>query len=109
MKMRPSNVSRNRTYKFYTSQPVFEFGSGLSYATFFLCWYNESTIVSHSIKVFMKMKDHSDNVIAQTLRLNVTNSDTMYRDDVVLAYIMPPQILLEDVYRRRNNCSVLSA
>ncbi len=34
MRMRPSNVSPGRTYKFYTGQPVYEFGYGLSYTTF---------------------------------------------------------------------------
>ncbi len=34
MSMRPSTTNPDRTYKFYTGQPVYEFGYGLSYTTF---------------------------------------------------------------------------
>jgi beta-D-xylosidase 4 len=34
MQMRPSSTNPGGTYKFYTGQPVYEFGYGLSYTTF---------------------------------------------------------------------------
>ncbi len=40
--MRPSSTSPGRTYKFYTGQPIFEFGYGLSYTNFSYVWYNDS-------------------------------------------------------------------
>jgi len=95
MRMRPSNVSPGRTYKFYTGQPVFEFGFGLSYTIFSYAWYNDSTIVSYSIQSLMKKKYDTKNVLIQSFRVNVTNTGTMNGDDVVLAYIIPPQILLD--------------
>ena len=42
MQMRPSPTNPGRIYKFYTGQPVFEFGYGLSYTTFNYAWYNDS-------------------------------------------------------------------
>ncbi len=92
-----SNVSPGRTYKFYTGQPVFEFGAGLSYTTFSYTWYNDSTIASYSIKSLMKNKYDTQNVLIQSFRVNVTNTGTMNGDDVVLAYVIPPQVLCDGV------------
>jgi hypothetical protein len=48
MGMRPNATSGNpgRTYRFYTGQPVYEFGFGLSYTNFTYTWSNGDTIVS---------------------------------------------------------------
>jgi beta-D-xylosidase 4 len=92
-----SNVSPGRTYKFYTGQPVFEFGAGLSYTTFSYTWYNDSKIASYSIKSLMKNKYDTQNVLIQSFRVNVTNTGTMNGDDVVLAYVIPPQVLCDGV------------
>jgi beta-D-xylosidase 4 len=97
MHMRPSNVSSGRTYKFYTGQPVFEFGSGLSYTTFAYAWYNDSTTISYSTESLMKMKDSTEGPITQSFRVNVTNTGRVNGDDVVLAYIVPPQVLRDGV------------
>ncbi len=94
MRMRPSKVSPGRTYKFYTGQPVYEFGYGLSYTTFSYTWYNDSTIVSYSIDSLMTNKKYdTENILVESFRVNVTNTGTMAGDDVVLAYIIPPQVL----------------
>jgi len=93
MSMRPSSTNPGRTYKFYTGQPVFEFGFGLSYTTFSYAWYNDSTSVSYSIQSLTKNDSTRLNMHMQSFRVNVTNSGIMDGDDVVLAYIIPPQVL----------------
>ncbi len=97
MSMRPSSTSPGRTYKFYTGQLAFEFGYGLSYTTFSYAWYNDTTTVSYSIKSLMKNKYDTKDVLIQAFRVNVTNTGPMNGDDVVLAYIVPPQVLREGV------------
>ncbi len=70
MRIRLSNVSPGRIYKFYTGQAVFEFGFGLSYTTFSYTWF----------------------------RVN-KHRYTMNGDDVVLAYIIPPKVLCDGEVR----------
>ena len=93
MNMRPSSTNPGRTYKFYTGQPVFEFGFGLSYTTFAYTWCNDSNSVSYSIQSLMKTNSVRQNFLMQFFRVNVTNTGLMDGDDVVLAYIQPPQVL----------------
>jgi beta-D-xylosidase 4 len=93
MSMRPSPTNPGRTYKFYTGQPVFEFGFGLSYTTFSYAWYNDSTSVSYSIQSLLKNNVDRINIRMQLFRVNVTNTGKMDGDAVVLAYIKPPQVL----------------
>ena len=95
MSMRPSPTNPGRTYKFYTSQPVFEFGFGLSYTTFSYAWYNDSTNLSYMIQTLVENNSGRINIHLQLFRVYVTNTGTMNGDDVVLAYIKPPQILHE--------------
>ncbi len=97
MSMRPSSTSPGRTYKFYTGQPAFEFGAGLSYTTFSYAWYNDSTTVSYSIESLMKNKYDTHHVLIELFRVNVTNTGSMNGDDVVLAYIVPPQVIRDGV------------
>ena len=93
MSMRPSSTNPGRTYKFYTGQPVFGFGFGLSYTTFSYAWYNDSTSVLYSIQSLMKNNLDRMNIRMQSFRVNVTNTGMMDGDDVVLAYVTPPQAL----------------
>ncbi len=93
MSMRPSSTNPGRTYKFYTGQPVFEFGFGLSYTTFSYQWYNESTSISYSIQSLMKNNPDRVNFRMQSFRVNVTNTGMRDGNDVVLAYVTPPQVL----------------
>ena len=96
MQMRPSPTNPGRTYKFYTGQPVFEFGYGLSYTTFNYTWYNDSTASTISIQSLMKIKSNQDKVFLHIYRVNVTNTGSVLGDDVVLAYVTPPQQSLHD-------------
>jgi hypothetical protein len=91
MQMRPSSTNPGRTYKFYTGQAVYEFGTGLSYTTFAYSWSNGSSISSYEIQSLMKRNYNEHKLLIHQLRVNVTNTGTMEGDDVVLAFIKPPQ------------------
>jgi beta-D-xylosidase 4 len=93
MQMRPHDTSPGRTYKFYTGQAVYEFGTGLSYSTFVYAWINNTMVSSYSIQSLMKNNYDDKYAVGDNLRVNVTNTGPMAGDDVVLAYIKPPQIL----------------
>ena len=95
MQMRPSPTNPGRTYKFYTGQPVYEFGHGLSYTTFNYSWYNDSTSSSFSIKSLIKSKSDQKKVLLHFYRVNVTNTGPVLGDDVVLAYVTPSQTIIE--------------
>lgn len=87
MGMRPSSKNPGRTYKFYTGQAVFEFGSGLSYTTFVYSWNNDTEKASHSILSLMNKNADDDRALVQSFRVNVTNTGNMAGDDVVLAFL----------------------
>jgi hypothetical protein len=87
MQMRPSPTNPGRTYKFYTGQPAYEFGSGLSYTTFNYSWNNDITFSSFSIRTLMKNNQDKQHVSLRAFRVNVTNTGSMPGDDVVLGFI----------------------
>jgi beta-D-xylosidase 4 len=96
MQMRSSEKNPGRSYKFYTGQAVYEFGTGLSYTTFAYSWSNDSSISLYSIQTLLKNTDDERHVLVQLLRVNVTNTGSMAGDDVVLAFIKPPETSLKD-------------
>jgi hypothetical protein len=96
MRMSSSRVSPDRTYKFYTGQPIYEFGYGLSYTTFSYQWYNDSNTVSYTIESLLNNKYDTRGVLIEFFRVNVTNTGPMNGDDVVLAYIKAPEVLNDD-------------
>ncbi len=96
MQMRPSPTNPGRTYKFYTGQTVFEFGYGLSYTTFNYSWYNDSINSIVSIESLTNYKSNESKVLFQSYRVNVTNTGDVPGNDVVLAYVKPPQESLND-------------
>ncbi len=93
MQMRPSATNPGRTYKFYTGQAVYEFGTGLSYTTFSYSWSNDTAISSFLIGTLLKNHNyHEKRVTVSNFRVNVTNTGSMAGDDVVLAFVTPPQV-----------------
>jgi hypothetical protein len=92
MQMRPSPTNPGRTYKFYTGQAVYEFGSGLSYTTFNYSWSNNSINSIVSIESLMRNNYDAKKVRAHLYRVNVTNTGSVLGDDVVLAFITPPTV-----------------
>jgi hypothetical protein len=94
MRMRPSATNPGRTYKFYTGQAVFEFGTGLSYTTFVYSWSTDTATSSYSIGTLLKNDYDAKRVLVRLLRVNVTNTGSMAGDDVVLAFVTPPQLPL---------------
>jgi len=96
MQLRPSKTNPGRTYKFYTGQAVYEFGTGLSYTTFSYSSSNNSSIFSYSIRKLLGKSYSERRVLVQSFRVNVTNTGSMGGDDVVLAFIIPPKTSLKD-------------
>jgi hypothetical protein len=97
MQLRPSKTNPGRTYKFYTGEAVYQFGTGLSYTTFSYSWSNDSSsILSYSILTLLKKSSSERRVLIENFRVNVTNTGSMAGDDVVLAFIIPPRTSLKD-------------
>ena len=96
MQMRPSPTNPGRTYKFYTGQPVFEFGFGLSYTTFNYSWNNQSSISSYSIASLLKTDNDERHYVIAIVRVNVTNVGRMAGDEVVLGFVTPPKYSFND-------------
>jgi beta-D-xylosidase 4 len=93
MQMQPSATNPGRTYKFYIGQAVYEFGTGLSYTTFAYSWSNDTAISSFLIGTLLKNNnDPETRVTVRNFRVNVTNTGSMAGDDVVLAFVTPPQV-----------------
>ncbi|CAF0991145.1 unnamed protein product [Adineta ricciae] len=97
MQLRPSVNSPGRTYKFYTGKAIYEFGYGLSYTTFNYTWDNRTFISAYSIQSITKQINRQEKTIISSIRINVTNTGVMNGDDVVLAYVTPPNVSSEQV------------
>jgi beta-D-xylosidase 4 len=96
MQMRASPTNPGRTYKFYTGQPIYEFGYGLSYTTFNYSWNNQSIVSLYSIQSLIENNSDEKRFILQSFRVNVTNTGQMTGDEVVLGFISPPKSSFHD-------------
>ena len=92
MRMRPSLNNPGRTYKFYTGKPVYEFGYGLSYTKFDYTWNNQTFNSFYSIETLMKDNYKNNRIVVSLIRVDVTNTGNMAGDEIVLAYVTPPNI-----------------
>ncbi|CAF2121148.1 unnamed protein product [Rotaria magnacalcarata] len=96
MQMRPSKTNPGRTYKFFTGQAVYEFGTGLSYTEFAYSWGNDSSISSYKLRTLMRNTNDKRHVLVTRFRVNVTNTGSLAGDDVVLAFLEPPRTSIID-------------
>jgi len=74
-----------RSYKYYTGQPLWPFGWGLSYTTFNLTYNNYSTTVFQTGKISEQMAHYE---------INVTNTGKIPGDEVVFAYFVPTNLTI---------------
>ena len=84
--MRPGPGNPGRTYKFYTGQPVYPFGAGLSYSNFsyqILTAPRPAYYISELIEP--ALRDERGSLVVLTV--NVTNTGAVLSDVVVLAFL----------------------
>ena len=89
------NYPPGHTFRYYTGQPLYEFGYGLSYTNFSYVWfsYPPAEVVVDPETRELWSKDGKQRLESQQLefRVNVTNTGTRASDEVVLAFYVPPQ------------------
>ncbi|KAL0576686.1 hypothetical protein V5O48_005285 [Marasmius crinis-equi] len=90
MALRPSTSSAGRTYKWYTGQPVFEFGSGLHYSVFDFAWKQPGSDTYDIQDLVRAAKSsgisHVDLGILDTFKVTVTNTGRITSDYVALLF-----------------------
>jgi len=74
-----------RTYRFYTGEPLWHFGYGLSYSTFSL---QEDVVASQHLS----LPAAYTNEVAPTYKIKVQNTGTCIADEVVQAYFEPVNV-----------------
>ena len=104
MGMRPNAKTGNpgRGYRFYTGEPVYKFGAGLSYSRFAYSWSGNNSNPPARVVVDSKTNDrlgeqtHNDMLAADRLMpvvnisFQVENLGPFDASEVVLGYLLPP-------------------
>eukprot|EP01012_Entosiphon_sulcatum_P026875 TRINITY_DN32374_c0_g1_i1.p1 TRINITY_DN32374_c0_g1~~TRINITY_DN32374_c0_g1_i1.p1 ORF type:complete len:736 (-),score=89.17 TRINITY_DN32374_c0_g1_i1:56-2263(-) len=91
--MRPNTTTGypGRTYRFYTGQPVYTFGSGLSYTTFDEVISTITPAAPIRAGYFTTETTLRANApVVATITVTVTNTGALAGSDVVLVYVKPP-------------------
>ncbi|KAL0576687.1 hypothetical protein V5O48_005286 [Marasmius crinis-equi] len=90
MSLRPSGNSPGRTYKWYTGEPVFAFGSGLHYTTFDFAWEKDEDTTYNIQDLVQTAKSsgisHVDLGALDTFRVSVHNTGDARSDYVALLF-----------------------
>ena len=88
MSLRPSNSSPGRTYKWYTGEPIYEFGFGMHYTNFSA---SIEPMASNTFKIEDLLSGCSETYLDlcpfQTVHVNVTNTGATSSDYVTLGFI----------------------
>lgn len=93
MTLRPSGNSTGRTYKWYSGEPVVEFGHGLHYTNFTLDWAEEPAQTEFSIQELVggsgdaNSTSKLDLIEFETFEVDVQNEGDTSSDFVVLAFV----------------------
>mmetsp|Transcript_23542 Transcript_23542/g.35225 ORF Transcript_23542/g.35225 Transcript_23542/m.35225 type:complete len:755 (+) Transcript_23542:77-2341(+) len=94
MRMRPDRDSKfpGRTYRFYTGEPVYEFGYGLSYTKYNYTVNGEipKFVKFDKVKEMLGASPQSSSLEVFSFNVDVTNLGSMHGSETVLAMIVPP-------------------
>ena len=89
MQLRPHDSSPGRTYKWYTGQPVFEFGFGLHFTTFKFAWASSSPRSYAIADVMSRARSAAafpDLATLDSFPVKVTNTGKVTSDYVALLF-----------------------
>ncbi|KAL0064893.1 hypothetical protein AAF712_008146 [Marasmius tenuissimus] len=89
MNLRPSSTSTGRTYKWFTGEAIYPFGSGLHYTTFNFTWADEGS--TYDIQSLVEAANssgvaHVDLGTLDTFKVDVTNTGEVQSDYVALLF-----------------------
>ena len=115
-RLRPHAESLGRTHMFYTGQPLYKFGFGLSYSTFELSWSSSSSSSSSAaaaaavaaaptVTLSLDSPDFATEFQAQSFSLTVQNTGKLYGRETVMAYWMPPSTVADQLQQQLFNFS----
>ena len=78
-RLRPHAESLGRTHMFYTGQPLYNFGLGLSFTTFQLSWSSPTRVAtSPTVTLSLDSPTFAAEFQAITFSLNIQNTGTLY-------------------------------
>merc|ERR1712224_627931 len=78
-------AGKGRTYRYYTGEPLWPFGYGLTYSAFTLT-------DGHASQGDVKLPTAFDNDMAPTFKIEVRNTGKVLADEVVQAYFEPVHV-----------------
>jgi len=89
MHMRPVNGSPGRTYRFFTGQPLYPFGYGLSYTTFVYA-FEDGLLDTETEAAPLRVAATADDDCDAQVNITIRNTGSRAGDHSVLWFIAPP-------------------